>query len=641
MKNITPAILDRLEAALSKQRVKLKRNRLLEVAAAAFGFRNSNEFTAAAADRDLPTLAVAAPIGRISLPGGESVVLVRDELADAPYAIDETFLEQVVAEERRERIGISPYGHLIDLSPALDAQIPTITSGAGAPTGEACVTLETLTRLVAAAQSYCDHVNTGVENPVDEDNSDISDIKDAIAAARARIRTGSPVPPPQSEPAPGFLRIYRATISHNHGSDDFVATSQDRLYADLAEYCRQEWHEVCDWPDVPSSPDCLTDHEAVDCYFEAMSNHEGEESLDTDVTEVELPRGMALAPSSEARAMTAMTLQGKPADWAIQIADALESGASSDIWYDAHEFGGDAEGDPDRKAEEDIDDTQSAMIEAARILRGLAPPAPEARNVASVPAAAPIYITDADGDLTGQVSTRLLRSMGLPFHEDRGTELPLTENEYERLGAGTTLNGEDLPVTLGFSVLWKGRKWIAPEIEFGWDESQPDPEGTGFHTRDAALARAHAYVEHLRTDVERLGGTLVLTEDATEFAHELAVLLPFEMAHAAASPDDWFKALAHLLASPEKRARTRTVTAEFTAQVWIRDYAISVDPQGDTVWDATFDALMNGRERARRIAKDGIDADDYRDSPFAPDWVRDWSGPFEVDLIGLDELYDL
>src|SRR3546814_8867816 len=49
----TPIYLDRLDSALKKAGVSIKRSQLLETTAAAFGFHNSNEFTAAAARGDL------------------------------------------------------------------------------------------------------------------------------------------------------------------------------------------------------------------------------------------------------------------------------------------------------------------------------------------------------------------------------------------------------------------------------------------------------------------------------------------------------------------------------------------------------------------------------------------------------------
>lgn len=107
-----PIILDRLAKTLDAHGVKLKRNQLLEIAAAAFGYHNQNEATAAF--RGSP-LQPAELMGRTDV-GGEEMLILRDPIAGANYAISHSFIEQVVEVERAERIGITPYGHLVDIS---------------------------------------------------------------------------------------------------------------------------------------------------------------------------------------------------------------------------------------------------------------------------------------------------------------------------------------------------------------------------------------------------------------------------------------------------------------------------------------------------------------------------------------------
>ena len=60
--------------------------------------------------------------------------------------------------------------------------------------------------------------------------------------------------------------------------------------------------------------------------------------------------------------------------------------------------------------------------------------------------------------------------------------------------------------------------------------------------------------------------------------------------------------------------------AKFQAQTWQRDYAIDVDAEGNTAWSVDPAEL------------DGCDEhfDDLRTSRLAPDWVRDWTGPFTI-----------
>lgn len=109
----TPIILDRLDASLMQHGVRLKRSQLLETAAMAFGYKNSNEFTSAARAGDL-NMPHPDVVGRVTV-ADTPLVAMRDH-SGAIYAIEESFLEQVVDQERSEIFGPSPYGGLVDLS---------------------------------------------------------------------------------------------------------------------------------------------------------------------------------------------------------------------------------------------------------------------------------------------------------------------------------------------------------------------------------------------------------------------------------------------------------------------------------------------------------------------------------------------
>ena len=73
MKNFAPIHIDRLTRALERYQVKLKRAEVIEIAAAAFGYHNSNEFQAAARSGDLSP-PPADPVGSIPLADGTSLV---------------------------------------------------------------------------------------------------------------------------------------------------------------------------------------------------------------------------------------------------------------------------------------------------------------------------------------------------------------------------------------------------------------------------------------------------------------------------------------------------------------------------------------------------------------------------------------
>lgn len=81
--------------------------------------------------------------------------------------------------------------------------------------------------------------------------------------------------------------------------------------------------------------------------------------------------------------------------------------------------------------------------------------------------------------------------------------------------------------------------------------------------------------------------------------------------------------------------------AHFSPEAWINDYAVPVvpvDAEGPTEWDCTravsedqdyFDRLL--RHDDDPYDNGVIDNDDMlRSDPDAPDWVRDWRGPFTI-----------
>jgi hypothetical protein len=67
------------------------------------------------------------------------------------------------------------------------------------------------------------------------------------------------------------------------------------------------------------------------------------------------------------------------------------------------------------------------------------------------------------------------------------------------------------------------------------------------------------------------------------------------------------------------------IKCTFTPQAWVNDYAISVDPEGPTEWEMEFAGTELPDDNS-------YESDDLRDSPEAPDWVREWSGPFYVSV---------
>jgi len=75
-----------------------------------------------------------------------------------------------------------------------------------------------------------------------------------------------------------------------------------------------------------------------------------------------------------------------------------------------------------------------------------------------------------------------------------------------------------------------------------------------------------------------------------------------------------------------------TWKAKFVPQMWINDDAVSVDALGDTTWEIGDEIVA----LAKRSAIRGSDWDYIREDDNAPQWVQDYPGPFEVELVRPD-----
>ena len=64
---------------------------------------------------------------------------------------------------------------------------------------------------------------------------------------------------------------------------------------------------------------------------------------------------------------------------------------------------------------------------------------------------------------------------------------------------------------------------------------------------------------------------------------------------------------------------------KFHQQAWVNDYAIEVDPEGETEYEVGN--VPDG------IEDDTYESDDYRTHSNAPAWAKEWSGPFWIEIL--------
>jgi len=358
----------------------------------------------------------------------------------------------------------------------------------------------------------------------------------------------------------------------------------------------------------------MSHREIVAGYFEAHDS----EYLDFDRTEINLPISGAIGAADSPQASTPPDLES--------VADKLQSGATSDIWYDAHEY----DAPEDVVAENQIEVTQQAMFRAAEILRDLAR-APHGAHAAPLSAPHKSVPNLAEAFLNGETIVWLSDREGNPTPESVSTPGPRTRFDQavipSRYAAGHEFNA-------GRTARFRGRNHHVISVDFQWGVDLAYDQDNAFHDW-VSLG------DTVRASVVALGGIVIPDADATDNCHRLYILLPLDIAEAAASHNDYLNAVDYLINSafPDD---PKSVFADFRPQVWQNDYANPADPEGDTRYDVTFEILAMGSKNSELMLADCCDQ--LKDAHLAPDWIKERAGlPFEIDVDAEDveELFKL
>lgn len=198
---------------------------------------------------------------------------------------------------------------------------------------------------------------------------------------------------------------------------------------------------------------------------------------------------------------------------------------------------------------------------------------------------------------------------------------PLTKAEERFVAEDAVLLPNGRSALFGYSVLHQGTKWACPIVEFHFDANDPDAAAE-------ARAEAVAYAAHVGPKFADLRGKAMVDEDEKDKVC-VNVLVPFEAIMKASLHFPAWKRLFTALALPPGGPR---VTARFQPQAWVRDNAIDVDAEGDVEWDVTHVVATMEREDALQLQDDRDNTDSLREDPNAPEWIRNWSGPFWVEV---------
>ena len=103
---------------------------------------------------------------------------------------------------------------------------------------------------------------------------------------------------------------------------------------------------------------------------------------------------------------------------------------------------------------------------------------------------------------------------------------------------------------------------------------------------------------------------------------------------------EWFSIFeTDLKLSSEKPAEVKEYeksdhVAYFYPQAWVNDQAIEVDPEGERSWVISTSHLdqirSNHANRLEKLYYPSWVSDAVKDDPAAPQWIREWNGPFWV-----------
>lgn len=546
--------LNGLATALATHGVELKRHQLLDIAASAFGFRNSNVLTAAAKDGalDAPTV---TPLCVVDLPTGETIAVVRDPSSGAPFGIDLSFIEHKADDGSQSDplLVPAPYGHIVDLRVLRDNSLSDMPHlGASTAPGNnpliyvSVINTQNDPYLFAATSKgevldkvvdFCRFLDPqfSAEFPAGptfdranfldcyfEDNQKEWHYTDAIpltgGSHQAPVGDEKPIQAkePERKPlaAPNALagpqtdatiplEIYTANIDHRHGQNTYTTLSREELNAQIADYCRESWTEI-DASDEPP----MDDDEVISTYFD---KHANETLTQCAPIVLRVPLG-TLAQAIGVAEPDASILLAPPR----RTEEPVSAPDTTSAWAEGSKF-------PLKDWQYDV-----AMGSTLRSYRSWVADKhqQEAEEAAGLSRPHPVHPTDREFMVLTNGTTEhawgdseLLDRLGLSYQPDSPWGFyPLTTAEEKYVGEECIVLPNGFMVRLGYSCLYKGQKYLCPTIEV-------EPE---FHT----AADAESYVNLIRPTIEKIGGHLLVEEHDENFSSEIRILVPFAWATA-------------------------------------------------------------------------------------------------------------
>ncbi len=138
-----------------------------------------------------------------------------------------------------------------------------------------------------------------------------------------------------------------------------------------------------------------------------------------------------------------------------------------------------------------------------------------------------VFLTGARGENTGNVGAKRLLGLGIKYQTSRGF-YPLVISEMQYISREVLVEPHR-EIRFGHSVLYRGKKYISPVVEYRYPAAgEGAGPGTAARRRMQALTRAIGAAERARPILEKVGGKVLLQTDEGRNAHILLLLMPSE-----------------------------------------------------------------------------------------------------------------
>ena len=164
-------------------------------------------------------------------------------------------------------------------------------------------------------------------------------------------------------------------------------------------------------------------------------------------------------------------------------------------------------------------------------------------DLATKQATMPVCLTNRECE-NAWGSPELFALIGLP----QGEFYPLTDNE-KRFIREDKAEGGTAWAYMGYSVVYKSKKWLSPLMEFRFpNESLATVEKGMYDNADFAFSAASAIKDTLDPVFTTFGGEIFLIENESDDRHVMMFMVPFEYAMTFGNYDGWKNQFVQLLA---------------------------------------------------------------------------------------------